>query len=142
MSDNYAPAAVLDTNVVLDWLLFRDPGVGALAAAVQNGRLRWLACVRMRDEFERTLGRPELARWKPDSQRLLARFDSHASMLATPPSTPVLRCDDADDQVFIDLALQNKAAWLISHDRAVLRLRRRAATLGLQIAKPAHWLPQ
>lgn len=141
-ADSRAPVAVvLDTNVVLDWLLFNDRGVSALAAALRSGRLRWLACARMRDEFERTLRRPELARWHPHGLRLLARFDNHAAMLAAPVSTPVLRCDDADDQVFVDLALENQARWLISHDRAVLRLRRRAAALGLLIAKPAHWLP-
>lgn len=136
------PSIVLDTNIVLDWLLFSDRGVSALAAALEDGRLRWLACRRMRDEFEHTLRRPELARWSPDSERLLARFDRHAVMLDPPTSAPDLRCDDADDQVFVDLAVQAKAAWLISHDRAVLRLRRRAARIGLKIAKPASWSPQ
>ena len=132
-------SAVLDTNVVLDWLLFKDCGVAALSAAVEAESLRWLACPRMRDEFARTLRRPELARWQPNSEHLLACFDRHAVMLAAPLSTPGLRCDDPDDQVFVDLALQNQAQWLISHDRAVLRLRRRATALGLRIAKPAAW---
>lgn len=135
------PSIVLDTNVVLDWLLFADRGMATLAAALESGRLRWLACQRMRDEFEHTLRRPELARRQPDSERLLARFDTYVVMLVPPSSAPTLRCDDLDDQVFIDLAVQAKARWLISHDRAVLRLRRRAAALGLQIAKPANWLP-
>jgi putative PIN family toxin of toxin-antitoxin system len=130
---------VLDTNVVLDWLLFADSGMTALSLALQAGHVRWVACQRMRDEFEHTLRRPELARWQPDSERLLVRFDEHAVMVDGPASAPGLRCADATDQVFIDLAVHSKAAWLISHDRAVLRLRRRAAMMGLRISKPDGW---
>ena len=36
-------AAVLDTQVVLDWLVFRDAGCAALAADFERGVLRWLA---------------------------------------------------------------------------------------------------
>lgn len=135
------PSIVLDTNVVLDWLLFADGGVAGVAAALESGHLQWLACLRMRDEFKGTLLRPELARWRPDSERLLAMFDTYAVMLDPPASVSTLLCDDVDDQLFIDLAVQSKASWLVSHDRAVLRLRRRAAALGLQIVKPARWTP-
>jgi putative PIN family toxin of toxin-antitoxin system len=135
------PSIILDTNVVLDWLLFEDRGMAALASALESDQLHWLSCQRMRDEFEHTLQRAELARWRPDSERLLARFDRHADIIDAPASALNLRCDDPDDQVFIDLAVHTKAAWLISHDRAVLRLRRRAAAIGLRIARPVDWSP-
>jgi predicted nucleic acid-binding protein len=51
------PSVVLDTNVVLDWLLFNDPSVAKLAAAVVGGRVRWLATAAMRDELTHVLGR-------------------------------------------------------------------------------------
>ncbi len=133
------PALVLDTNVVLDWLLFADPRIATLAAAIHARQVRWLACPRMRDELEHTLHRPALAQRQPDPAALLAAFDQHAVMLQAPPSHPRLRCDDPDDQVFVDLALASRAQALLSHDRAVLRLRRRAATLGLVIARPWAW---
>src|SRR5688572_5797346 len=93
-----APLIVLDTNVVLDWLLFADRGVVALASALENDQLRWLSCQRMRDEFEHTLQRSELVRWNPDSERLLSRFDKYALVVDAPASASTLRCDDADDQ--------------------------------------------
>ena len=34
---------VLDTNVVLDWLLFANPQGQALGTAVTRGQLRWIA---------------------------------------------------------------------------------------------------
>ena len=134
-----APGLVLDTNTVLDWLLFRDPGMTALGAAIVSGRLSWQVCPRMRDEFERTLGYPTLAKWLPDSQRLLSQFDQAALLRPAPPTLPDLRCTDPDDQVFIDLAVAQGARWLITHDRALLKLARRASALGVQIVKPRAW---
>jgi putative PIN family toxin of toxin-antitoxin system len=132
---------VLDTNTVLDWLVFRDPAVGALAAALKGGTVQWLACLRMRRELEEVLGYASLARWNPDRERALASFDAYACLVAEPPvPSPWLRCTDPDDQVFIDLALSAQAQWLISHDRALLKLARRARTQGVRIVPPAQWV--
>ena len=131
---------MLDTNTVLDWLVFRDPGVAALVAAIEKGQLRWLACGAMRDELVRTLDYRSLARWKPDSERTLSTFDRYAKRLAQPSPAPLnLRCSDPDDQVFIDLALEHQAQWLLTHDRALLRLARRARSHGVCITQARHW---
>lgn len=131
------PAAVLDTNVLLDWWVFRDPRGARWRDEVLAGRIRWLACPRMRLEFERQLGRTVLARWSPDAAAALAGFDTHARPLPDPPpAPPTLRCRDGDDQVFIDLALSGGARWLLTHDRDLLALARRARRLGLEILKP------
>jgi predicted nucleic acid-binding protein len=50
-----------------------------------------------------------------------------------------LRCTDPDDQMFVDLALEAGARWLVSRDRAVLRLARPALPLGLAIVAPERW---
>ncbi|MBA4178749.1 MAG: hypothetical protein C0505_19645 [Leptothrix sp. (in: Bacteria)] len=134
------PAVVLDTNTVLDWLVFADDSVATVASAIQKGRLRWLACTGMRDELARTLGYRSLAKWNPDSEQSLATFDRLATLLPTPPVAPLhLRCSDPDDQVFLDLALAHRATWLLSHDRALLRLGKRAWRTGLCITQARHW---
>jgi predicted nucleic acid-binding protein len=134
-----AARVILDTNVVLDWLVFDDPGVAAVAQAIEGGAIEWVACPRMRDELERTLGYPALARWAPDCERSLSRFDQHAVVLAPPATLPSLRCSDPDDQVFLDLAAAAGSRWLLTHDRALLRLAKRARAFGLQIVKPQGW---
>ena len=134
------PVVVLDTNVVLDWLLFQDPGATALRMALRDGQLRWVASARMREEFRRTLQHGALGKWRPDSERLLTLFDRHATLLPDPAPAPLrLRCDDTDDQVFIDLALASGARWLLSHDKALLRLRRRVPASGPLICRPREW---
>jgi uncharacterized protein len=133
--------AVLDTNVVLDWLVFRDPRVSALSAAVSAGRLRWLSCSAMRAELVHMLASARLARWSPDAAAVLAAHDRLALACATPSGLSLARprCSDADDQVFVDLALAEGARWLLTHDRALLRLARRAARHGLGIVTPRRW---
>jgi len=134
-------AAVLDTNVVLDWLVFRNARTNALAAAVEAGTLRWLATMPMREELGHMLAHASLARWEPDAGSALATLDRLASM--RPPATASrLHCSDRDDQIFIDLALAERADWLITHDRRLLKLARRARLLGVQVLTPLAWCQQ
>jgi uncharacterized protein len=134
------PGVVLDTNVVLDWLLFSAPSVAELASAVMGGQVRWLATAAMREEMAHVLGRGLAAAHGADPARLAAAWDRHCTERpAAPPAAAHLRCTDTDDQKFIDLALANGARWLVSRDRAVLKLQRRAAKHGLTIAPPDQW---
>jgi putative PIN family toxin of toxin-antitoxin system len=132
------PAVVLDTNVSLDWLVFRDARVAPLAAAIEGGHVPWLACASMREELAHMLAHRTLAAWAPDRERALAIFDSMAQLQRAPPPRRLL-CSDPDDQVFIDLALAGRARWLVTHDRALLKLARRARTLGLIVLTPSAW---
>ena len=133
------PRIALDTNVVLDWMVFRDPVVLPLVAAIERGRVQWIACGGMRTELARTLGYNNLARWAPDREQALATFDAHALLLPEPATLPSLRCSDPDDQVFLDLAVAAGARWLLSHDRALLRLARRARSMGVVVMQPRLW---
>ncbi len=133
---------MLDTNVVLDWLLFDDPSAVALAAAIVQQRVRWIATTAMRDEFAEVLRRGLAAQRNADPAALLAAWDAHAVMRAEParlPASVSLCCSDPDDQKFLDLAHAAGATWLLSRDRAVLRLARRAARWGIGISVPERW---
>ncbi|MGE5199396.1 MAG: putative toxin-antitoxin system toxin component, PIN family [Rhodospirillaceae bacterium] len=139
-----APAVVLDTNVVLDWLLFRDPHCTGLAALLERRHLRWHATPAMRLELASVLVRPALQRWLPNCERILSTFDQlahtgdSASDAAAGP-VPLMRSRDPDDQKFIDLAVRVRARWLLSRDLALLRLARPAHVAGIEILTPARW---
>lgn len=137
-----APIVVLDTNVVLDWLVFRDPACGALGTAIVAGALRWTATAAMREELAHVLARGHLDAWAPDLPALWSHWDRHCVGAPTPvPGGPPgrLRCSDPDDQKFIDLAVTCGARWLLSHDRAVLRLARRLRERGVDALPPGRW---
>jgi predicted nucleic acid-binding protein len=135
-----APARiVLDTNVVLDWMVFADPRSDLLVRWLLAGRLHWSATAAMRAELADVLPRPALRRWQPDVDRVLADFDRLAMLEAAAPAALDLHCKDSDDQMFIDLAVSVRARWLFSCDRAVLDLAGRARRWGVEIIRPAEW---
>ena len=143
MSSRAPPVAVvLDTNVVLDLLLFADPSTEALQTALAGGPWCWLATLPMRGELARVLGYPALAapmaRRGLCADRVLARFD-RCSMLQPVASAAAVRCSDPADQCFVDLAVAHRAL-LLSKDKAVLRLRRRLAPLAV-VVHPVFRLP-
>jgi predicted nucleic acid-binding protein len=137
-----APIAVFDTNVVLDWLLFGNPQCAPLQQALTSSALRWVATAEMRDELTHVLARGHLDRWQPNLARLASQWDKYCVEVPVPPPASHatrLRCTDADDQKFIDLALASGARWLLSRDRAVLKLARKAQARGLTIQTPGDW---
>lgn len=124
---------VLDTNIVLDLYVFTDPATNALRSAIESGRLQWLATPPMREELERVLTYPQIAKslqhHKTDAPAALALFDAHSEVVAVAAKASVT-CKDPDDQKFIDLAVAHRA-HLLSKDRAVLCMKKRLAALAV-----------
>lgn len=137
------PSLVLDTNVVLDWLVFRHPSCASLDDHLAAGRLRWIVSANFRDELRHVLGRGVAQNYSPDLSMIWATWERLGATVEPAelqgPATRV-RCTDPDDQKFIDLALGHRARWLLSRDRAVLKLARRTRPLGLEILTPEAWL--
>ena len=125
---------VLDTNIVLDLLVFNDAAAKPLRQALDAGEFDWLATLPMRDELERVLAYPqivshlELYRLLPSA--VLAGFDRYARLTAAPAKASVT-CSDADDQIFIDLAVAHQA-MLLSKDQAVLSIKKRLAAFDVR----------
>jgi putative PIN family toxin of toxin-antitoxin system len=132
-----APAIVIDTNIVLDLLVFDDPQWARLRAALAAGELRWLATAAMRDELMRVLGYPLIARRllrdAREAAHVAAAFDAQVHAVEGTPLRARFVCKDPDDQIFIDLAVAHRAR-LLSKDRAVLSMRKRLAALGVAVA--------
>jgi putative PIN family toxin of toxin-antitoxin system len=125
---------VLDTNIVLDLLVFADPQVQPLSEGLGAGELRWLATAEMREELARVLHYPKLAQrvahHRGTHGAVLADFDRHAQVVDVPPRAAVT-CGDPDDQKFIDLAVAHRCT-LLSKDREVLRMRKRLERLQVK----------
>lgn len=135
------PAAVLDTNVVLDWLVFADPRVQPLATALETGALHWIATPPMLEELAAVLRRPGLERWQARLEPALTSASARALLqpVRVPPQAGHPLCRDPDDQKFIDLALLAPARWLLTRDKALLALARPAALRGVAVCVPERW---
>ena len=128
-----ADKIVLDTNIVLDLLVFNDPPAKPLLQALQSGGQQWIATLPMREELERVLAYRNIAQRLNYYQMLaadvLAQFDALASMVAVAPTASVT-CKDPDDQKFIDLAVAHQAR-ILSKDNAVLCMKKRLSALAV-----------
>ena len=137
---------VIDTNAALDWLVFGQPAALALADSVARGSWVWCATPAMLDELRAVLSRPLPDRWEQARKLALTReLDCLVFRLQTADPLPTasrLVCRDPADQMFIDLALAYAPSWLVTRDRALLALRRRAMASGVVIATPEQWLQQ
>ncbi|PXW98644.1 putative nucleic acid-binding protein [Sphaerotilus hippei] len=137
---------ILDTNVVLDWLVFEQAQGRMIGQQVRDGRLRWIVSDTMHDELIDVLGRlltlPSLMRWQHRHADALAAVEAWSVRVAEPRALPLprrLHCTDPDDQVFINLALDRGTRWLLSRDHALLRLARRARLQGVEVLTPERW---
>ena len=135
-----APALVLDTNAVLDWLWFADASMHGVAWAIAAGRCRWLQTGAMRAELEHVLRHRLRPRPGGDAGAVVAACRRWAHPVAD-AAPAALRCSDHGDQMFIDLALAAGARWLVTRDRALLALAGRARALGLDVTAPPPWPP-
>ncbi len=121
---------VLDTNVWLDWLVFGDPSIAPVKAAVAANRAEVFIDAACEAELERALGYDlgkrtvDIAACLALCRRVARRVDS-AVPEAERAQLPA--CRDPDDQKFLEAALAAGAEFLVTKDRALLDLARRVA---------------
>ncbi|HET9404954.1 MAG TPA: putative toxin-antitoxin system toxin component, PIN family [Burkholderiales bacterium] len=136
---------VLDTNVWLDWLLFGDPDVAPLKAAVAQGGAEIFMDEAGEAELARVLAYPFQNRTLDAAAQAelialcgrIARKAEVGSRKANESWLP--KCEDADDQKFLELALTCGAAFLVTRDRALLGLaRHKPRPLPYRIVTPAQ----
>ncbi len=126
------PVIVLDTNIVLDLLVFNDSPTLPLQAALAAGQVHWIATAAMREELVRVLAYPQVAKrlafYALAPEAVLAARDALVRTVHAAPKAPVT-CKDPDDQAFIDLAVAHQCL-VLSKDHAVLSMARRMQALG------------
>ncbi len=125
---------VLDTNIVLDVFVFSDAAAEPIRLRLAANSLQWLATQAMRDELARVLAYPKIIQrlnfYGITLDTVLNRFDQHTQLVDAAPKA-TLTCKDADDQKFIDLAVEH-CALLISKDQHVLSMQKRLLAQGIR----------
>lgn len=117
---------ILDTNIVLDLLVFQDPRANWIRDGIARGQFELIYSSEMLVELTDVIARPQFAQSGYDQSTVLSSWTQMAIHKPTPPRCS-FRCDDPDDQAFIDLAYHYRPSQLLSKDRKVLQMQR---TLG------------
>ncbi|SAK78897.1 nucleotide-binding protein [Caballeronia pedi] len=131
---------VLDSNVWIDILVFDDPATRPIRSALEARALEALIDERCLRELTRVLDYPQFVRMAVDKPAALETVARLSTLVAATPDEnkrPLPKCRDRDDQKFLELAHASGAGWLVSKDRAVLKLARRVARdFAFRIAEP------
>src|SRR5262245_44624939 len=118
---------VLDTNAWLDWLVFRDPAIEPLKAAVAQGRAEVFIDDACAAELERVLaydlgkhsiGAEAQAACLAECRRIAKRCEGS-------PPAGLPRCADPADQIFLEAAAAARADVLVTKDKELLALARK-----------------
>lgn len=134
-------AVVLDSNIWLDILVFDDPHTRAIRSALERGTLVALIDARCQAELAHVLDYPQFQGRGTDKASALAMLATLVRPVEPPElpadARPLPQCRDRDDQKFLELARASGAAWLVSKDRAVLKMAKRIARdFGFRIGTP------
>jgi putative PIN family toxin of toxin-antitoxin system len=132
------PRIVIDTNVLLDLWVFEDPRAGALHRALAQGAVQALRSQDTDDELRDVLGRAQFALPEHRQAALLEAWQALALVVPRVFAAP-WHCTDPEDQKFLDLAHTARAAALLTKDKALLKVNRRARRDGLLITPPSDW---
>jgi len=131
--------AVFDTGVVVSALLFRSGPVARLRAHWRAEEVEALVCRETVGELVRVLAYPKFALAADEVELLLAEYlpGTRSVRLPSAPRASLPRCRDADDQIFLELALAGGAEVLVSGDRDLLAL---AGKTPFAIESVTSWL--
>jgi len=129
--------AVLDTNIWLDWLVFDD----AVVQPLMQAGFSFVASQAMRNELNDVLRRTHFSLHPDNINEKLNRFDQTVIAREAPAySVTRLRCTERGDQKFVELAVATRASYLVTRDKALLKLAKRAShEHRLAIVQAHHW---
>lgn len=129
------PSCVLDTNVVLDILLFADKNTESIQKSLASGQLLALGHYDTLYEFADVISRSQFKLTESQiKEKLHAWVKLHWIIKEALPTEGY--CKDHDDDKFFNLARLCSARYLISKDKKVLKAKGKAKRFGCAVIKP------
>ena len=123
---------VLDTNVAVSALVFREGRLAWLREAWAAGRVVPLVSAETLAELVRVLAYPKLKLSEEETKNVLAHYMEHAEAVREAgASVRVPECRDPDDRKFLQLAYAAKADALVTGDADLLALAGKSRVLIL-----------
>ncbi len=130
------PHLVLDTNVILDLLVFKDPSTEPIRLLLDAQQVDAVRTPASMAELIDVIGRPAFKLSQEEQETIREAWESSSRLLEDAAIEPApFTCRDPDDQVFINMAYSIRPAFLLSKDLRVLELQAIAKRHGIEISK-------
>jgi len=132
---------VLDTNVILDLLVFRDPTAEPIRHLLDAKLVDAVRSEASMLELVDVIQRPIFKLSQQEQEIILLVWESLTRLVENTAieSAPFI-CRDLDDQIFLDMAYSIRPAVLFSKDLRVLELRVSAKGHGVEITNQYDYL--
>lgn len=125
---------ILDTNILLDIFVFDDERATNLKESLLSRDIQAIASQKTIAELADVLSRPLFKLEAIRQLEILKRWESIVQIQDDCDLAPApWKCQDPDDQVFLDLSYLLRPAILISKDNALLQIAKRAAEESILI---------
>lgn len=123
---------VLDSNVVLALWRYADPALAPLRRFCESDAVTLLGSEACLVELSRVLQYPALKLEPEQAADLLTHYGQRITLVprSLSPAFPLPACKDQDDQKFLELARDGQGEYLLTRDKALLKLARRKTLLG------------
>jgi predicted nucleic acid-binding protein len=129
------PRLVLDTNVILDLVVFKDPSAEPIRLLLDAKLVDAVRTPASMAELIDVIGRPAFKLSPEDQEAIVQAWEASSRQLENTAIEPApFTCRDPDDQVFINMAYSLRPALLLSKDLRVLELRAIAKHHGVEIS--------
>ena len=130
------PRLILDTNVILDLLVFKDPSAEPIRILLDAKRVDAVRSEASMLELIDVIQRPAFKLSREEQEIILQAWESNTRLLenAVIEGAP-FTCRDLDDQIFINMAYSIRPALLLSKDLRVLELQTIAKRHGIEISQ-------
>lgn len=129
-----AHRVVVDTNVVVSALLFREGRLAWLRLAWGGGTIVPVVSDRTVKELLTVLAYPKFALSKDDVGELLSDYLPFTEVWSSAVPTSGVEVPDEDDIVFVDLAIAANVTMLVTGDKHLLGL---GADVPVRVVTPA-----
>ena len=130
------PRLVLDTNVILDLLVFKDPSTQPIRLLLDANQVDAVRTPASMAELIDVIGRPTFKLSQADQETIVQAWETSSRLLEnTAIESAPFTCRDPDDQVFINMAYSLRPALLLSKDLRVLELQSIAKQHGVDISQ-------
>jgi predicted nucleic acid-binding protein len=130
------PHLVLDTNVILDLLVFNDRSAEPIRLLLDANQVDAVRTPASMAELIDVIGRPAFKLSREDQATIVQAWETSSRLIEdTAIESAPFTCRDLDDQVFINMAYSLRPALLLSKDLRVLELQAIAQRYGVDISQ-------